>query len=423
MHNHERGAAHVPVMFFLLLLVMFLGALVFGYVMQTKNGELLKERADLRAELKALKDKDLLVEHYVDDVGRVIGKPGKYEGRESHKGMYEAAALTYPNLMNPVEVKKLLDDSCQRVELPPASGLENVLGSLLTRIEQQKARIRDIESERDKAQTDRAEIDKKFQTATTEASAKAREFAQNLEQTNSNFAAANADKDATLTRTQESLRQKNDELTAEKERATAREKFLANEVAKHQMQNSALVARDALIKPPDVPDGKILVARNGIPKAFINLGKKDMLVNGTVFRVKNVNGADVKGIATVTKVEEDRSEVALSSFKDPIGDYAREGDLLYNELYTPGVTRTIYLMGRFTEPYAKDALTNLLKRLGNRVVSKMQPGVDTVILGNDPVNEASDGFASVQDSDEFKLASELRVEFIYLTTIRDLVKL
>ena len=70
-----------------------------------------------------------------------------------------------------------------------------------------------------------------------------------------------------------------------------------------------------------------------------------------------------------------------------------------------------------------DLLCNLLRRLGNRVVTKMGPGVDTVILGNNPVNEAGDGFASIQDSDEFKLANELRVEFTYLPKIADLVKL
>ena len=53
-------------------------------------------------------------------------------------------------------------------------------------------------------------------------------------------------------------------------------------------------------------------------------------------------------------------------------------------------------MGRFGAPYGKEQLTNLLRRLGNRVVTKMGPGVDTVILGNDPVNEAGDGFASIR---------------------------
>ena len=53
----------------------------------------------------------------------------------------------------------------------------------------------------------------------------------------------------------------------------------------------------------------------------------------------------------------------------------------------------------------------------------MAPGVDTVILGNEPVNEAQDGFSSIQESEEYKLASNLNVEFTYLRTIRDLIKL
>jgi hypothetical protein len=83
----------------------------------------------------------------------------------------------------------------------------------------------------------------------------------------------------------------------------------------------------------------------------------------------------------------------------------------------------MFLMGRFSAPYQKDQVTNLLRRLGNRVVTKMGPGVDTVLLGNNPVNEAGDGFASVQDSPEFKMANELRVEFTYLSKIADLIKL
>ena len=98
-------------------------------------------------------------------------------------------------------------------------------------------------------------------------------------------------------------------------------------------------------------------------------------------------------------------------------------DQIFNDIYTPRVTRTIYLMGASTAPYHKPELTALLKRLGNKVVDKMGPGVDTVILGNDPVNEAGDGFAKVQDSEEFKKASELRVEFTYLSKIGDLIKL
>ncbi|MFY9342846.1 MAG: hypothetical protein WAT39_10175 [Planctomycetota bacterium] len=410
-------------MFFLLLLVMFLGALGFAYVTQTKNGELTKQRNEAMADNQTLRQRDLLIEHYIGDVGNVVQKPGKYEGRDNQGGVYGAAVLAYPGVMNPKEVKKALDDALAGAQLSAASGLDNVLGSLVTRVNQLNQRVKDVEAERDKALDEKNEVDRKFTAATADAQAKAREFGTNLDQARSDFEQAKTEKEGRIQQVTQSLQAKQDELTTEKERATAKEKDLNHEIAKRDMMNSALVARDALKKPADVPDGKIVVARNGIPTAFINLGRKDMLQPNTVFRVRSPGSDKVKGMATVTRVEEEKAEVALSDFVDPIGDFARAGDLLYNDLFTPRVTRTIYLMGRFTAPYNKPELTNLLKRLGNKVVDKMAPGVDTVILGNDPVNEAGDGFASVQESAEFKMASELRVEFAYLSTIRDLIKL
>jgi hypothetical protein len=114
--------------------------------------------------------------------------------------------------------------------------------------------------------------------------------------------------------------------------------------------------------------------------------------------------------------------VSLTNLVDPVGDAVRDGDLLYNDLYTPRMSRQIYLMGHFASPN-KDAIKTLLTRLGNKVVDKMAPGVDTVILGNNPVNESGDGFADVQESPEYKLASELGVEFATMSQIRDLIKL
>ena len=113
MHNRQTGAAHVPIMFFLILLVMFLGALGFAYVQQTKNGEVLTAKDKALAENKVLKDKDLLVSHYVADVGKAIGKPGKYIGRAGTK-LYGDAVLSYPGLMDPKEVEKVLYfESCR----------------------------------------------------------------------------------------------------------------------------------------------------------------------------------------------------------------------------------------------------------------------------------------------------------------------
>ena len=105
---------------------------------------------------------------------------------------------------------------------------------------------------------------------------------------------------------------------------------------KNQMQNA--ICREFGLssppEPPDVADGKVIVARNGVPMGFINLGRKDLLQPGTMFEVKNPNNPAVKGYATVTRVEEDRAEVALSNFVDPVGDYRSGGAIAQVGLQT-----------------------------------------------------------------------------------------
>ena len=423
MHNRQTGAAHVPIMFFLILLVMFLGALGFAYVQQTRNAEVVKAKDAALAEAKALKAKELLIAHYIEDIGKVINKPGKYTGRAGSAKLYGDATLEYAGLMNPEEVKKVIDDATTNASVSVAGSLENMLGSLITKINTQAQRIKDVTLEKDKALTDKKTGDNRFNDVQTESANKARETSANLDQAVADFDSAKSASDRRITALQDNLNNKVDELANFKEEAQAREKALNGRIGLLQTQLSAMTEKMAMRQPPNVADGKILVAKNGIPTAFINLGRKDMLQPGTVFRIKSASGGAVKGYCEVTRIEDEKAEVRLYDFSDPIANYATEGDLLYNDLYTPRVTRTMYLMGRFSAPYQKDQVTNLLRRLGNRVVTKMGPGVDTVLLGNNPVNEAGDGFASVQDSPEFKMANELRVEFTYLARIADLIKL
>ena len=423
MHNRQTGAAHVPIMFFLILLVMFLGALGFAWVQQTNNSDLAKKRDEARAESQELRAKDILVAHYVEDLGKVIGKPGKYVGRDGSSALYGDSVLDYAGLMNPKELQQVLDDATTNAKVSATSPLENLLGSLITKHNPPDPRAKDGMLPKDKALADKLSGDSRFVTVENEAKDAASENATNLEQARADFEAAKSERDRRIAGLLENLNAKVDELTTTKEVAQAREKDLKGQIGLLKTQLSALSERMAMHQPPNVADGKVLVAKNGIPTAFINLGRKDLLQPGTVFRVKSASGGAVKGYCEVTRIEDERAEVRLYSFSDPVANYATEGDLLFNDLYTPRVTRTIYLMGRFGAPYGKEQLTNLLRRLGNRVVSKMGPGVDLVVLGNNPINEAGDDFADVQESPEFKMANELRVEFTYLAKIADLVKL
>ncbi|HEB53525.1 MAG TPA: hypothetical protein ENI87_09755 [bacterium] len=408
-------------MFFLILLVMFLGALGFAWMQQTKNGELIKARQQARADLQVLKEKELLIQHYIEDLFNVLKKPGSYTGRPQSKALYGDATLEYPGVMNPTEIKAVLDAAANDAKVATAPSLEALLGSMVTRINTQEQRIKELEAERDKAMAAKATGDQRYTQLEGEARSTAAETASNLEQARSDYEAAKSDRDRRIIALQDNVNNLRDQMTQAKEAADAREKELLGKIGLLQTQLSAVTERNALNQPPQVADGKIIAAENNTPVGFINLGRKDLLQRGTVFRVKSANSDAVKGYCQVTRVEEERSQVRFYDFVDPVGDFARPGDLLYNDLYTPRVTRTMYLMGRFITP--KEDIANMLRRLGNRVVNKMGPGVDTVVLGNDPVNEAGDGFASVQDSEEFKLANELRVEFTYLSKISDLLKL
>jgi len=423
MQNRQSGAAHVPIMFFLLLLLMFFGALGFGWVQQTNNAELKQEIAQAKADLETIQGKEALIQDYIADIGKVINKPGQYVGRDGNREMYGGATLEYSGLMNPGDVQKVLNDGAKSAGVSQSPSLEGLLGSMVTRINLMSQQVQDISLERDKALEDKAAGDLKYGVLESSTTAAASENATNLEQTRSDFQSATDDRDRQIAQLTQNLRNKDEQMTSLKEDYTGKEKVFLGRIARLQTQNSALVEREALRQPPNVADGKVLVAKNGIPKAFIDLGRKDLLQPGTVFRVTGPNDSGVKGYCQVTRIEDERAEVRLYDFVDPVGNYASEGDLLYNDLYTPRVTRTMYLMGRFSAPYGKEQLTNLLNRLGNRVVSKMGPGVDTVILGNNPVNEAADGFDAIEASEEFKLANELRVEFTYLNKVADLVKL
>jgi hypothetical protein len=404
---------------------MFLGALGFAYVTLDRNSNLENKNKELVEENEKLSGKNILFSHYVKDLGDLLGKSGTYGGRaNTDPSLYANQKLEgVEGVQNLEAVKKVMEDACQQAGVAQARGLEAVLAALNNKVGQLNTRVGEIESERDKVLGEKSTVDASLATLTTETNRRAGEWRQSLDQARTDFDAAKNDRDARITSLQQNVRDKNDEYLAAKETWTAAEKKLVNEKRKLEMHNSALLARDAMINPPDVADGKVVAARSGVMTAFIDLGRKDMLVPGTVFRVKNPHSDAVKAYATVTRVEAEKAEVELSGIVDPIKDAVREGDRLFNDIYAPGKSRTIFLLGRFSYPYNKPELETLLRNLGNKIATKMEPGVDTVILGPDLQNEDNTGFIKVQDTAEYKLANDLRVEFVTLHKIRDLIKL
>ena len=426
MQTRQNGAAHVPIMFFLILLVMFLGALAFAYVSTDSNTNLRTDNAKLRADLKAAQGKQLLLSHYIEDLGAVLQLPGKYTIRpEVSPEVYEGGTLDgITGVTDPKELKAKLDTFGSSLGLSSTRGLEDLFAAAVNQKSGLDKRIADLSTERDAALAAKNATDSKFAEATSSHSRASNEMRQTLEQTRADFESGKTDLQNRIGLLQQNVRDRDTQLAEEKESRATERKGMQNQIGKLQMHNTALVDKDKMRVPPSVADGSILVAKSGLNSAFINLGKKDMLQPGTIFQIKNLNSTSVKAYATVTRVEDTRAEVTLSGIVDPVGDPVRDGDAIYNDLYSPGQSskRTIFLLGRFSYPYHKPQLTQLLENLGNRVVAKMGPGVDTVILGDDAINEAGDGFTKVEESEEYKAATMLGVEFVPMRKIRDIVK-
>jgi len=433
MHNRQSGAAHVPMMFFLLLLILFLAAVAFAWINQTKNNELIDKNATVQAEISALKAKEILYQHYIEDLGNVIGMPGKYAGRKVSEGVYNGQTLDgLVGLMNPAALSQVMDKALADAELAPAKGLENVLNNMATLAAQLKDRNREAGSKLDAALATQARTADELRKKSADFEARARAYQEEVAKVRSDLEASHSRTQASLASASANVETiAKDKLRVEDE-AAEEKKRLEKEIQQRDNRLAGVAKRDELRLAPNEADGRILASRQGLRTAFIDLGRKDLVQAGTIFDVRSPalttkDGPSasplVKCKATVLRVLEDRSEVELSDFADEVGDFPRAGDLLFNTLYSPRVTRTICLMGRFQAPYQKEPLKLLLTRLGNKVVDKMEPGVDTVILGNDLVNEENSALIPLQETEEYKLAVKLHCEIQTLQAVRDFLKL
>jgi hypothetical protein len=425
MHFRQSGAAHVPMMFFLILMVLFLGALGFAFVSATDTSDMKLRVDEMVAKMKIADAKVMLRDNYIEDLGnelRMTTSKGKYEGRPNAD--YAGQTLDeVPGVMSPALVKEKLNAFSGQAEIVAYNGVENMLNAVVGKLDAYKDRIKQLDADRTKAIADKEATDAGLRTAQSAHSERQTALSNELQTKLTSWNASVADKTGLLTQTQGNLNTVRDELIATKEAQVKEVKALKAEIAKLQAHNTALVSKLTLINPPNVADGQVIAARNNVAQAFINLGRKDMLQPDTIFQIKNPNSDKIKGYAKVVRVEQERAEVQLSGIVDPIADQVREGDKIYNSLYSPNSSRNIFLLGRFDYPYHKPELEKLLIALGNKVSAKMVPGVDLVILGDKTINEAQDGLQEITESPEYKEALNLGVEFAPLHKIRDLIKL
>ncbi|MHC4512560.1 MAG: hypothetical protein ACYTGW_04965 [Planctomycetota bacterium] len=437
MQNRERGAAHINIYYFLVLLVLFLGALWFGYVQLTQNNQLAIDRYKAQVEeAKARASLNLYVE-YVREITAVLGEAGQYMTSKNvtHKVVSpEGVERVYkpdpiPKATIPGALTREIKTFSQRLQIPGA--ISTPISALFGAVSELTDSLRNAQKDADTrlatVSTEKGQADTAYNTSSNTqnanlATANTR-FARQMavaNQENQRQVRLNTDKNNEIRRLQDDMNRMRNEHQAAVTKLEKEKNLL-------QLTNEHLVGLTRLINPPDQPDAGVISASMAARVAFIDIGRKDMLPLGTVFkvtapRIDGKSDGKIKALGTVTEVMQDRAKIKLFNVADRYDPVVR-GDIVVSELYSPHVKRNIALIGRFTYPYPKGEVKRLLERLGNRVLDKVGIDVDLVVVGNDTINETGDGLDDITTTAEYKFAENQRIEIITLNKIRDLLKL
>ncbi|MCA8915634.1 MAG: hypothetical protein KDB90_09500 [Planctomycetes bacterium] len=136
------------------------------------------------------------------------------------------------------------------------------------------------------------------------------------------------------------------------------------------------------------PDGEVSYSDYARGVTHINLGYSDGVRIGQRFEVWRLHGFEKDEFVGVVEIVRMLSAhyslctvLSLSNDNDPV----RKGDQIVSALWHNGKFLTVALHGTYEPPneaYSKERLTELLKEAGVRIVDKVQPGTDVVILGS-----------------------------------------
>jgi NAD-dependent DNA ligase len=235
--------------------------------------------------------------------------------------------------------------------------------------------------------------------------------------------AANTEKDNQTAR----LNQQLSEANAQRDDAQAQNRKLTEEIssakdtanrdvltAKSQMrtldaQVSAMKSDLRTQRETDVPDGKVLAVNEGLKTAWIDLGGREQLRRGTVFKVFEANKAGekiYKGRVTVTSVGAERSEVAVES--EQPGMTILSGDIVVNPVFDKSKATRFVILGELTGRVNKEMAKRVLEGAGAKVDDKVSINTDFLVLG---VKESPDA-PELTDSEAYKQAQAWGIEII-----------
>lgn len=415
MDLRQRGVAHVNIFWALVPMVMFFGALGYGYVKHTDFDKAKINRDNALAEKAKA----------VDENGELKRLLSKLTEQLGNVGLFKPLNPEVPDITKyttPEKLKNELTAFKQNVGIPDSMALlpdildeaRSQVASRDQQIQTLTSSVRDAQDAKRKADEAVNTIRQSNQDEVSRLEQEKRQVQRTIERTSQDFINQLTDvrgkRDKTL-----------QDLESVKTEAAAKEAALQREISLLDARLVNTQAKIKLINSPQEPDGTILSSSEKTGLAYIDLGSRDMIKVGMTFRILEPTrrGYRLKAHGRVREVKKDRSQITVTRLVNRLNPVVR-GDFVANDLYTKLLKRDIFLLGRFNEPYSKTEITKILEEMGNRVHDKLTPSVDLVIAGRKLLGEEA---VELTEMPEYKQAINQSMEIVALRKIRDFLKL
>jgi hypothetical protein len=410
----QRGAARVGIVWIVVVGVLFVAALAFGF---TTSSDLAAERESKAEALASKLASDSALEEVAGQARDLTKTLGFYDEESTDpRSKLDLAKEEFANLRGVftdlTEQDDRIDEMLPKIRAAYAAR-QRESTELSSRIQQLEAEaatreqtLKNITSEKDARI---AELERQLADETQAAATRYAELERKVADATQQF----SDRDEEFRRLQNEA--------AQKLREHEREKLAL------ESRNGELASQLRFQRPPHdgYPDGKVLAVSDKLPLAWIDIGSGERVVPGLRFRVQSPAQGETrtKGWAEVTRVEEGMSEVLLDGIVDlfdPIGP----GDVIQNPVFDPKGGRNAILVGRFTGQYSETELTQLLERMGVHVQSELDLTTTFMIVGSPLFNDPETG-EPLEDPLEpselavYKEAEANSVQVIPLAEIRE----
>jgi predicted nucleic acid-binding Zn-ribbon protein len=419
MNRRTSGAATVGLIWIIVLILLLIGCAAGLYAVsadKTKAEEAIVAQKKLTEEadgkVKALKNK-------LSALSKVVGFRDETDQGDSRDD----------------QIAKAIEDIRTKQNLgPDATTTSKVIEKLQTQIEELTRQLAEAKTQQATEVQARASLQGNLQDVTKAKDEENEKITKQLTDERDRHANQETTDKGRIDDLEKRMKDADARVKAAKDEGDKQIAKLTEEVKTRDGRIAELAKRVETIRLPDQPDGSVLDASTA-STCYIDIGRKQMLVRGTRFKVFSYakNGSmHEKGMIEVTKVEDSMAEATVVDLKDKFDPIAK-GDKIAAPNYDPKMPREFVLVGRFPSGYSRALVADRLRALGSTVKDKVGPTTDFLVIGDkdegaaSKPEEAKEGgsdasAAGPSEDEELKLAQLYRVQIVPVRDILDYVK-